>query len=429
MPPSSKKGTIPRLGPDLASSSTEPPCVRIRMYDVGFGDAFLLILPTRKGEKKVLIDCGTLAQGSQSISQVSQALVDEVREADGTPRIDVVIATHRHRDHVSGFADPIWRQVEVKEIWMPWTEDPTDPEARVIRESQSRLAARLDQDLAALVDGELSNGATLRLLAQNALTNESAMYTLHSGFRRPPKPQMRFLPTRSLERTLETEVLPGILVHVLGPSRDKAVIRDMNPPVGESYLRLAEAGGSGPGAPAPFDPDWSLSRQEFIKEYGHLAPETGVREQMKQFNQEMAQAVTVSLDSAVNATSLMLVFQIDHTCLLFPGDAQWGTWRMALADPDWRSLLKQTTFYKVSHHGSHNGTPREFVETVLPATAWSMLSVRTTDHWKSIPKEPLVTALRDRCSRLVRSDESTGSLPEGFTVHEGCTELRIPVGG
>src|SRR5262249_8205631 len=161
--------------------------------------------------KKVLIDCGTLAQGSQPIAQVAKDVVEAVRESDGVARIDVVIATHRHRDHVSGFADPVWGQVEVKEVWMPWTEDPTDADARVIRERQSRLAAQLDKDLAALVQAGMANAPALHLLAQNALTNESAMYTLHSGFRRPPRPRPRFLPTRSLDRTLETDVLPGVL--------------------------------------------------------------------------------------------------------------------------------------------------------------------------------------------------------------------------
>src|SRR5271155_4158480 len=99
---------------------------------------------------------------------------------------------------------------------MPWTEHPTDAEARVIREKQSRLAAQLDQDLTALVQGGLAGAGALQALALNSLTNETAMYTLHSGFRRPPKPTLRFLPTKNFDRSLETDVLPGILVHVLG---------------------------------------------------------------------------------------------------------------------------------------------------------------------------------------------------------------------
>src|SRR5262249_20470672 len=164
--------------------------------------------PTAAGEKKVLIDCGTLALGGQPLKKVVNDLVGAVRDPDGRPRIDVVVATHRHRDHVSGFAEPVWGQVEVREAWMPWTEHPTDPKALRVREVQTRLAAQLERDLAALARaGLLPADSPFPVLAQNALANEAAMHTLHNGFRRPPAPAPRFLPTPELDRTLETDVL------------------------------------------------------------------------------------------------------------------------------------------------------------------------------------------------------------------------------
>lgn len=33
--------------------------VVVRMYNVGFGDCFLLTLPTAPGPRRMLIDCGT----------------------------------------------------------------------------------------------------------------------------------------------------------------------------------------------------------------------------------------------------------------------------------------------------------------------------------------------------------------------------------
>jgi hypothetical protein len=32
--------------------------LRIRMYNVGFGDCFLLFIPTDDGERTLLLDCG-----------------------------------------------------------------------------------------------------------------------------------------------------------------------------------------------------------------------------------------------------------------------------------------------------------------------------------------------------------------------------------
>src|SRR4051812_2151043 len=102
---------------------------RLRMYNVGFGDTFLLTLPTAGRDRRILIDCGSVAKAQRSIGEIAQSIVDEIG-AEGKPRLDVVIATHRHRDHVAGFASPVWDDVEVGEVWMPWTEHPTDPKAK-----------------------------------------------------------------------------------------------------------------------------------------------------------------------------------------------------------------------------------------------------------------------------------------------------------
>ena len=68
------------------------------------------------------------------------------------------------------------------------------------------------------------------------LTNEKEMKTLHSGF--SGDPERRFLPTKTDGRLLKTDVLPGVKIHVLGPSRERDVIRDMDPPKGKSFLRM-----------------------------------------------------------------------------------------------------------------------------------------------------------------------------------------------
>jgi hypothetical protein len=132
-------------------------------------------------------------------------------------------------------------------------------------------------------------------------------------------------------------------------------------------------------------------------------------------------AVAVSLDKAVNGTSLMLVFEFRGACLLFPGDAQWGTWNAALHDPGARQLLSRTTFYKIGHHGSHNATPVEFLDEVLTAGApmWgAAASVHPVGNWPEIPRGPLLDALRKRAERVVRSDQPDPATP-GTDVRPG----------
>jgi hypothetical protein len=121
----------------------------------------------------------------------------------------------------------------------------------------------------------------------------------------------------------------------------------------------------------------------------------------------------------------MLAFEVGDAVLLFPGDAQWGTWKLNLEDSRRKELLERTTFYKVGHHGSHNATPVSFVEDVLgthnasPSGVWAAASVTSHGRFTEIPKAGLVTGLRARVTapeRVVRSDEPPGSVPEGMKV-------------
>lgn len=404
MPP--RKSTSPR---SKKKDQKQGQQIRIRMYNVGFGDCFLVRIPTSGGERKILFDCGSIKKANQPIDQIVKQVIKDVTDQDGVARIDVVVGTHRHRDHVSGFDNPVWSKVEVKEVWMPWTEDPIDPDARVIRETQSKLALALTQSFAeqrkALGAAQTPALERFDLLAQNALSNEGAMTTLHEGF--AAKPLRRFMPTKTAsDATFSTAALPDVTVHVLGPSRDKDVIRDMDPPAGHSYLQMLAGDDNEPdGAPEPFNEAWWVEPAEYESGSPHLVVSPIHRKMMQKSGAEMEQAVATTLDSAVNGTSLMLVLRIGDLHFLFPGDAQWGTWQMAMKDPNSLALLKRIDFLKVGHHGSHNATPVDFVEKALGKDFWAMVSTASVSSWPQIPRGPLLDALTKRTKKLVRSDQ------------------------
>ena len=75
--------------------------------------------------------------------------------------------------------------------------------------------------------------------------------------------------------------------------------------------------------------------------------------------------------------------------MLLAGDAEWGTWSAILDDPASREVLSRTRAYKVSHHGSFNGTPSRFVDELLPQDATSLVSLGKMDIWPSIPRVSL----------------------------------------
>lgn len=448
--------------------------ITVRMYNAGFGDCFMIVFPPESaGERprKVLIDCG-------GPERVVQQVIEDAQEGESEPRLDVVVATHRHRDHVRGFESRHWRRVVIGEVWLPWTEHPHDDEARYVRALQSSrrdelidLLRHQDPPDEAIVDAALS-----------ALLNDDAMKALTSGFK--GSPPVRYLPVapagsqgeetesqRQARLTLETESLRGIEVSILGPSRLREVIANMEPPRTERFLRLsgglptAAALAShearqreellglrarakraapdgrpvrvGPGRlpwPPLFDGDWVIAPEHFP-----FAPREGLpwlsreaRDGVRDADGDALLAVGASLEAAENGTSLLLMFRLGAAHLLFAGDAEWGTWEAALRE--WEPLLRRTTFLKVGHHGSYNATPRTLVEKVLPRDILAMVPTLAGVH-NNVPLRPLMKALRDLPARVVLSnpphtweDWPADPLPNGFRRRDATTiEATIPV--
>lgn len=402
--------------------------ILVKMYRIGFGDAFHLTIPTPEGDRTILVDCGRHFQTPKGTPKTANLPVSEdaiVRQiiADATgpqgPRIDVVIATHRHQDHVSGFSSKLWGEVSVGEVWMPWTEDPTDPEAARIRRVQTGLAKRLEADVA-------RRGITdpvVRGLVANSLGNAPAMKTLHEGFKGGPR--RRFLEGKM--QKLKPPILPGVAVHVLGPARDEAIIREMDPPVGQSYLR-ARAFSSTDASDdprRPFDERWRCNDPV---EADPRAVQLRMTDAMKAHVVELAEAdplmAAAALEKAVNGTSLVLVLEIGDAVLVLPGDAQWGTWHRILQSPKARKLLARTTFLKVGHHGSHNATPVEFVEDVLGNDFIAMASTWPVARFPRIPKKELLAALAKKTDRIARADVAP---PKPFKVTDEVVSVRVPL--
>jgi beta-lactamase superfamily II metal-dependent hydrolase len=400
--------------------------IRIRMYNTGFGDCFLLTFPAEERPLNVLIDCGkhALSTTGPRIGRVVKKVLEDIQERDG-PRIDVVVATHRHQDHVSGFSSTEWREVRVGEVWMPWTEHPTDPLAREICDRQSKRAMRLQAGIRKL--GLAAADAEYMLsYAGNNLTNAAAMKLLHEGFQ--GRPIRRFLPDKSEEKNqFSLPALPGLEVYVLGPSRDPDVLAEMDPPGAESFFRSWEIGATAPENVArPFHDRWCLDRAAFGALYGlepnavplnDAFPEAS-ESKLAQIFEEPAMELAARIEQAVNSTSLILLFHFGDEWLLFPGDAQWGSWKGILSNPNHARLLENLSFYKVGHHGSHNATPRSFVERFMNEKVRAMLPYGTVAKWPSIPRQGLLTRLKQKKVLFARSDAT----PADAGVFEWTTE-------
>lgn len=124
--------------------------VTVRHYCQGIGDCHLLKFKKDDGSDYwMLIDCGvhsSVSGGSKKIAEI----VEDIASVTG--RLDVLVVTHEHWDHVSGFftAAERFKDLEVGEVWMAWTENPADPQARDLDKFKQRALAALQMTSARL---------------------------------------------------------------------------------------------------------------------------------------------------------------------------------------------------------------------------------------------------------------------------------------
>jgi hypothetical protein len=131
--------------------------------------------------------------------------------------------------------------------------------------------------------------------------------------------------------------------------------------------------------------------------------------QIDKMRAEEMLAIVRILDGVLNNTSLILLFQVGETALLFPGDAQLENWRYALREAEdaaeIRERLARARFYKVGHHGSLNATPKTlwngFVrrsDAASPDRLATMVSTAAGKHGSvargtEVPRKPLIDEL------------------------------------
>lgn len=412
--------------------------VTVRMYNVGFGDSFLVTVNRENATWRMLIDCGVHNQGNaRPIRESVRAIIDDLRAtADGgIPHLDVVVATHRHVDHIVGFSLDDWEEVEVGEVWLPFVANPNDPDTQALRhpETAQRLLGLIKRRTLDLNPGQWPDPiVAARMFALNSFGNTDAMDRLLSrnGQHFATTPNVRFLPDKTNpDMPLE---LPHVeaRVHVLGPGRDPDQLKKMNPPANAGWLHL--------DLDTPLDEDFPDDVTPLFDPVFVVDDESRLSTTLDQTRRSLGlnnltndtgllTAASI-LERAVNNTSLFLVLEVGGTRLVFPGDAQHGPWQHVLDTLRKRALIADAAFYKIGHHGSHNATPQQFVTKVWCNGSPAMLPYGPVERWKdTIPKRGLLDALHAHGHTVTRAD-APEAIPGTVTVHADLwSELTITI--
>ena len=419
---------------------------RVRMYRHGLGDCLLVRLARKDApDYSILIDCGVILGTADASRKINGVMDNVIAETGGV--IDLLVLTHAHGDHVSGFlqAEDKFRSLKVGEVWMAWTENPDDAFAQSLVAAKHKAKAALgmaEEALGAAGDAETAGkiGSLLDFFgARGGRTTEDAVEVAREL---APPGKLRYCePGQAPYRPDGVSAR----IMVLGPPRDKKLIRKSAPSKGghETYEAAAYpmlmsqlgplAGMQDDGR--PFSslytiPTETAKTMPFFRDvyWGAAAGEDW--RSIDDVGAASALDLALKLDSDTNNSSLVLAIELDggsiagdakgRDVLLFAADAQvgnWESWEQVKWDrPENEAepvggldLVRRTIVYKVGHHGSHNATRKAYLESMERL----LVALNPVDHdmavkkrWGKIPLPSLELALR-RLARegLARADE------------------------
>lgn len=417
--PASESASKPAINPPGSPANYR---VRVRMYRHGLGDCFLLTFPRGAGKPfQVLIDCGALARDKAAMQALVKEIRDTIRtEPGGKARLDVVVGTHEHKDHLSGFnqaRDLFDADFDVGSVWLAWTENLTRSEIKKLKETKrkavARLAAMIDAAKAATAEPRFAGSDTVGLvenllafsrdepLAAAASIADAMEYLKARG---KTAGDLRYLEPGG--DAFDIEGVDGVRVYVLGPPKDPTLLKTST--VTEAMKRkdavyhLAATGDAGMDALSaavesgadthadryhPFSAEHrvTLQVQDPVTKQMRPHPQLAAlkpfldatyddpKQAWRRIDTDWLDAfgqLALDLDNDTNNTSLVLAFEFKATreVLLFVADAQIGSW-LSWAGLEFKvpgqdkavpalDLLARTVFYKVGHHCSHNATAK-----------------------------------------------------------------------
>ena len=218
-------------------TAAAPTSVIVRMYRELLGDCFLIRLSGESGETShILIDCGLL-QGVKGAKERLTAIAEDI-EKTTRGKVDLLVVTHEHWDHMGGFSlakdillDP--DRIAYDNVWMAWTENPTDDQANELRQgltdrktalAQVSMALegsdkldKLTEDLSKFIGPVETSSSGLGIAPQGRLTGGRVMDEIKKAAKTQP-PQ--FLEPGNVVDTPGKLSMPAA---VLGPPRAGAL--------------------------------------------------------------------------------------------------------------------------------------------------------------------------------------------------------------
>jgi beta-lactamase superfamily II metal-dependent hydrolase len=405
----------------------------IRLFDVGLGDCIYCRIPQAHKDGRdfhILIDCGTLSS-TDYLSKAIDNLKPLLPLIDGKRHVDLLVVTHEHKDHMTGFGMKLWDGLSFGAIWMSAAMDLDHPEAKRAQTLHGFAASAMQH----AVRQKLALGPQLTELAAALALNANATTTLRDTLPKASKITPTYVHSKSTKKALKLP-LKGATVSVLGPEKD--IDYYYLGKAGDPSLRQA-LGFIDAGLP---DPAAAVPARDAVP-----SPANIDAADFRQLRSRMLSTALsfADLDGKVcNNTSVVLLIEWKGKRLLFVGDAEWdgeykaGTKANSSWNVMWNLRKKQLNgplaFYKIGHHGSENATPwgptpatstgepLAILDAILPVTmkskAKAIVSTRR-GNYPTIPRAGLLAEIGMRVSNtrsyaaaFTQAGKNTSEVPE-----------------
>lgn len=384
--------------------------IRIRAYNVLFGDAFLITFPEKNPNgttetRNILIDVGNLGS-----DKVFKPVIEDVLNELNGKSLDLYIMTHEHLDHVqgllyakeklfSGASDELAKRLKIRYTWLTASSEEgyyeKHPQAKKKLDEFNAAYQEIDKFMQAL-DAEVSLTARTLWLNNSAKTENCVNYlkTLSNK---------TFYVSHALARNKQDVFDPNhchpfteARLEVWGPEEDTSIYYSKTKMVPMSLGFTNPSNGAG-------------GRASLTDVYPPPGVDAGAFYNLVKMRRNGYFDNLLAIDKAANNTSVVFSLEWRGFRLLFPGDAEQESWKiMNTLDPP---VLKPVHFLKVSHHGSQTGTPDQTIlNKILPPAKTdnrprkALLSSKE-GVYENVPDPKTVDLIKQRCDDFYEVDE------------------------
>lgn len=387
--------------------------LRIRAYNVQFGDAFLISFSDRDetGEettRHILIDVGNiLSTAGGGPDDLFRPVLENILDVLGKEPLDLYIMTHEHLDHVQGLlyaeekcytesADELRQRLQTKFAWLTASAEENYYENHSDAKKKHLMLVEVYNKINSYMRAHRKSAVPIPIEVEALWLNNNPRRTIDCvKYLRSLADQ-----TYYIHRDFEPEghhPFNEAKIEIWAPEEDTSVYYGR-------YRPLT----MGLGVTEP--PSGSRKWPTLSAMVPHQGVDAGAFYTLVKMRGAYFENLLM-IDKAANNTSVVFTLEWRGLRFLFTGDAEKRSWKTMAG----KGVLKPVHFMKVSHHGSHNGTPKtELLEKVLPVNnpdgkRRCVLVSTWEDVYNNVPDKDALKRLEKRCDKVCEVHESAPS--------------------